>query len=86
MKISPSSGLIEPVEDVHQRALAGAVFSQQGVDLPLLQGQVDVVVGQHAGETFGDVAQLENWGHEHSVGRARGNRHGAGLDTGVLDF
>ena len=38
-------GLVEPVEHVHQRALAGAVLAQQGVDLAGLDDEVDRVVG-----------------------------------------
>jgi len=51
-------GLIQSVEDVHQRRFAGAVFAQQGVDFPLFQRQVNVVVGEHAGEGFGDPAEF----------------------------
>jgi hypothetical protein len=32
------------------------------VDLAFLQGQVDVVVGEDAGEGFGDVTQLQDGG------------------------
>ena len=52
----PLVGMIQPVQNVHQRALACAVFSQQGVDLSLFQSQVDVITGQHAGKLLGDVA------------------------------
>ena len=45
--------LVRPVqagEDVHQRALAGAVLAEQGVDLAGAQLEVDVVVGDDARE------------------------------------
>ena len=44
-------GLVEPVEHVHQRALAGAVLAEQGVDLAGLDRQVDGVVGDEACRT-----------------------------------
>ncbi|BCB85299.1 hypothetical protein Psuf_026120 [Phytohabitans suffuscus] len=52
-------GLEQAVEDVHERRLAGAVFAQEGVDLPWLHRQVDVVVGDQVTEPLGDAAQLE---------------------------
>ena len=45
----------QPVHDVHQRALARAVFAQERVDLAGTQVEADVIVGQRAGEGFGDV-------------------------------
>ena len=41
-------GLGEPVEDVHQRGLAGAVLAQQRVDLAGPHVEVDAVVGDDA--------------------------------------
>ena len=41
---------VEAGEDVHQRALAGAVLAEQGVDLAGAQLEVDVVVGDDARE------------------------------------
>ena len=55
----PSSGVVEAVEHVHQRGLAGAVLAQQGVDLARLDDEVDVVVGDQRAEALGDAAQLE---------------------------
>ena len=43
-------GPVQPGEDVHQRALAGAVLAEQGVDLARAQVEVDVVVGDDARE------------------------------------
>ena len=51
--------LVQPVEDVHQRRLAGAVLAEQGVDLAGLDRQVDVLVGDDPGEALRDPAELE---------------------------
>ena len=52
-------GLVEPGQDVHERALAGAVLAEQGVDLARPQVEVDVVVGDDAGEALDDAAHLD---------------------------
>ena len=49
----------QPVEDVHQRRLAGAVLAEQGVDLARPDVEVDVVVGDDARIALGDAAHLE---------------------------
>ena len=49
----------QPVEDVHERGLAGAVLAEQGVDLARADVEVDVVVGDHARVALGDAAHLE---------------------------
>ena len=49
-------GPVEPVEDVHERALAGAVLAEQGVDLADAQVEVDAVVGDDAREALDDAA------------------------------
>ena len=62
----------QPVQDVHERALAGAVLAEQGVDLARLDGQVDAVVGDDAGEALGDAAHLEGgrpWRGQRPPGR-----------------
>jgi hypothetical protein len=46
---------IQAVQDVHQGALASPVLAQQGMDLPFLQLEINVVVGEDAGEPFGDI-------------------------------
>ena len=60
IRISPSSGVVEPVEDVHQRRLAGAVLAEERVHLAAAEVEVDVVVGDDAREALGDPAKLEN--------------------------
>jgi hypothetical protein len=52
-------GVVEPVEHVHQGALAGAVLPEQGVDLARLDDEVDGVVGDQVAEALGDAAKLE---------------------------
>ena len=44
-------GRVEPVEDVHQRRLAGAVLAEERVHLALAQVEADVVVGDDARES-----------------------------------
>ena len=52
-------GLVEAVEHVHQRGLAGAVLAEQAVDLAGLDREVDVVVGDQVTEALGDAAEFE---------------------------
>ena len=61
-------GRVEPVEDAHQRRLAGAVLAEQRVDLAAAQVEVDAVVGDDGAEALRDPAQLEG----ESVGAHRG--------------
>ena len=66
--------VVQPVEDVHQRRLAGAVLAEQGVYLTAQQLEVNVVVREHAGELLGDAVQLEDgW-----LGHASRFSHGEG--------
>jgi len=53
-------GPVEPVEDVHQRRLPGAVLTEQGVHFPAPHVQADVVVRDRARELLADPAHLEN--------------------------
>ena len=56
-------GLVQPGEDVHQRALACPVLAEQGVDLTGAHVEVDVIVGEHAGECLDDAGRLDGgWG------------------------
>src|SRR5690606_674096 len=52
-------GLVQPVQHVHQRALAGTVLAQDGVDLARLDDEVDRVVGDERPERLGDPPQLQ---------------------------
>ena len=60
---------VEPVEDAHQRRLAGAVLAQQGVDLALAQVEIDAVVRDDRAESLGDAPELEG---ERGIAAARG--------------
>ena len=51
--------VVEPVEDVHERRLAGAVLAEERVHLAPAQVEVDVVVGEDAGEPLRDPPELE---------------------------
>ena len=53
---------VQAGQDIHQRGLAGAVFTQQGVDLAGLQVEVNVIVGEHRAETFHDAGHFDD-GH-----------------------
>ena len=52
--------LIQPVEDIHQSGFARAIFTQQRVNLTFFQIEADVIVGEYAGETFGDASGLKS--------------------------
>ncbi len=58
--------LVKAVEDVHQGGFARAVFPQQGKDFTLFEGEVNMIVGQHTGEAFGNTLEFENRSHRHS--------------------
>ncbi len=47
-------GLEQPEQDLHQGGLAGAVLTQDGVDLTGSDLKVDVVIGDDPGESLGD--------------------------------
>ena len=55
-----SVGPVEPVEDVHQRRLAGAVLAEQRVHFAATDVEGDLVVGDDARELLADVPHLEN--------------------------
>jgi hypothetical protein len=55
-------GVVEPVEDVHQRRLAGAVLAEERVDLAAPELEIDVVVREDAREALGHPPQFEDRG------------------------
>ena len=73
---------VEPGQNVHQRALAGAVLAQQGVDFSLAQREIDGVVGQHARETLADAAHghagVHRLNHHGNATRLERGRNGVG--------
>ena len=54
--------VVEPVEDAHERRLAGAVLAEQRVHLAVAQVEVDVVVREHARKLLRDPVELEDDG------------------------
>jgi hypothetical protein len=52
-------GLVEPVEDLHQGGLAGAVLADQRVDRARMDGEGDVVVGAERAERLDDSVELD---------------------------
>jgi hypothetical protein len=52
-------GSVQPVKDIHQGRLAGAIFAEQGVDGASLYPEIDPVVGDDSGETFCDALHLD---------------------------
>ena len=73
----PFAGLFEAGQDAQQGRLAGARTAQQGEDLPLADGQVDVVHGQHAVEALADAADLDQ-----GITGSPARRAGSGLVRG----
>ncbi len=54
---------IDAGKDFHQRRLAGAVLAADGVNLALLDGEIDVAKRFHAGETLGNPSHFEDCAH-----------------------
>ena len=55
----PGGRRVQAVEDVHQRALAGAVLAQERKDLATGDTQIHIVVGQYPGELLGDTREFK---------------------------
>ena len=69
-------GLVEAVEDVHQRRLAGAVLADDAVDRAGRDDEVDRPVGVDGAEPLVDAAQLDRRGqHPRQRRHGRGRRH-----------
>ena len=51
--------MVVPVQDFHQRALAGAILTEYCVDLAPVHVQIDVVVGENSGKPLGNSAQAQ---------------------------
>ena len=65
----PLVGAVQAREDVGERRLAGAVLSEQRMDLALRRLEVDAVVRDDAGEPFRDSPQRHRRLHGSSGGR-----------------
>ena len=54
----PFVGLMQSVQDVHERGLTRAILPQQGMNLPFLDREVDRVVCDEGTEPLRDPPQL----------------------------
>jgi len=52
--------MVQTVDDIHQRRLACTILAQQGQDLPFIQGQIDVVIGQDARKSLGHANDFKD--------------------------
>jgi len=59
----PLGRLVEPVQHVHQRGLAGPVLAEQGVDTPALHREINVVVRDDPGESLRDTVHVDRRVH-----------------------
>ena len=70
--------LVQAHEHVHERGLSGAVLSEQGVDLALLDAQVNVLVGEEGPEALAHVLHPQQFRHvalPHSMRTHEGKAH-----------
>ena len=69
-------GLVEAVEDAHQRGLAGPVLADDAVDRAAAHGEIDLAVRHDRAEALGDAAELDRVVGDATVrhGRRRGAR------------
>ena len=63
---------VEPVEDVHERRLAGAVLAEERVHLAAAEVEVDVVVREDPGNRFVIPRSSRTTGARSSRGDSRG--------------
>jgi hypothetical protein len=78
---------IDAAQNLHQRRLAGAVLTDQRVNLTGLDGDVDVVERLHARERLGDPSHLKDRIHRSTSGtESSRNEHGpcAGAQGPIL--
>ena len=54
----PLVGGVHPVQDVHERGLARAVLPEQGMNMSLLDRDIDRVVGDEGAKPLRDPPQL----------------------------
>jgi len=52
-------GMVKPGQDIHQGALAGAVFAQKGMDFPRRNCKGNIVKGDNAGKGFPDILDMQ---------------------------
>ena len=58
----PLVGREDAVDHLDEGRFAGAVFAEQRMDFAGLDGQVDIVVGAHAGKRLADADELQPQG------------------------
>ena len=58
---------VNAAQDFHQRRFPCAVFTQQGVNFPFRNRQVDFRQRIDAGKSLGDLLQLQNRIHRCSI-------------------
>jgi len=73
--------VIDAVDDVQHRALAGAVGADDRADLVLAHVEADVGERLHAAEAQRDVLQVQDHVAE-AAARIRGGSRGGGVDVG----
>ena len=56
-------GLVGAGDDLDERALAGAVFAEERVDLAGVELEIDAAERARAAEGFGELAKLEEGRH-----------------------
>ena len=81
-RISPAVRLRQPVEDVHQRRLAGAVLTEQRVDLARAHIEVDVVVREDTRVALRDAPHLERGRLDGRLADGLGDGHGVCASCG----
>src|SRR6185369_15649629 len=64
-------GLDQPDEDLHQRRLARPVLTEDAVDAPRVQREVDTIAGDHRSVALGDAFEAHR-----STGRTTGRSTG----------
>ena len=81
-------GLVQARQDVHERRLAGAVLAEQAEHLATVCLDRDLVVCEHAGKPFRDVAQLKPHGCLEEVADAWGMQTAPGprCGPGAVDY
>jgi hypothetical protein len=53
----------QPIRDVHERSLSGAVLAEERMDLALTKRKIGSAQCLHGAESLLDAGQLEDWRH-----------------------
>src|SRR5205814_9794737 len=77
-------GLMDPVQDVHQRRLAGAVLADERTNLAAVDAEADLVIRDDGAETLRNPAHLDSsYVHDCSLRPPRRWGPGAAADPSV---